>query len=142
MSIPHPLPVNMRDIESLLPDGKGVWIPIDHGVSDYPVKGLENLESLIQSISHADAIVAQKGVVSRYASIGANMVSHLSVSTRHAGSRSSDKILVGSAEESLSRGAKGVSVQVNMGSPDEPEMIERLGEITQEAHFLDCPVLG
>ena len=69
-------------------------------------------------------------------------MSHLSVSTRHAGSRSSDKILVGSVEESLSRGAKGVSVQVNMGSPDEPEMIERLGEITQEAHFLDCPVLG
>ena len=100
----------MRDIESLLPNGKGVWIPIDHGVSDYPVKGLENLESLIQNLSHADAIVAQKGVVSRYASIGANMVSHLSVSTRHAGSRSSDKILVGSAEESLSRGAKGVSV--------------------------------
>ena len=50
----------MRDIESLLPDGKGVWIPIDHGVSDYPVKGLENLESLIQSISHADAIVLLK----------------------------------------------------------------------------------
>ena len=70
------------------------------------------------------------------------MVSHLSVSTRQAGSRSSDKILVGSVEESLSRGAKGVSVQVNMGSPDEPEMIERLGEITQESHFLNCPVLG
>ena len=70
------------------------------------------------------------------------MVSHLSVSTRHAGSRSSDKILVGSVEESLSRGAKGVSVQVNMGSPDEPEIMERLGEITQESHFLNCPVLG
>ena len=67
----------MRDIESLLPDGKGVWIPIDHGVSDYPVKGLENLESLIQSISHADAIVAQKGVVSRYASVGALSLIHI-----------------------------------------------------------------
>jgi DhnA family fructose-bisphosphate aldolase class Ia len=142
LSTPHPQPVNMRDIESLLPDGKGVWIPIDHGISDYPVKGLENLEDLIQSISHADAIVAQKGVVSRYSSPGVNMVAHLSVSTRHAGSRSSDKILVGSVEESLSRGAKGVSVQVNMGSPDEPEMIERLGMITQDAHHLDCPVLG
>jgi DhnA family fructose-bisphosphate aldolase class Ia len=72
----------------------------------------------------------------------ANMISHLSVSTRHAGSRSSDKILVGSVEESISRGAKAVSVQVNMGSPDEPEMIERLGVITQDAHFLSCPVLG
>lgn len=131
----------MGDADSLLPNGKGVWIPIDHGVSDYPVEGLEDLDDLIAEISHADAIVAQKGVVSRY-SMDANMVSHLSVSTRHAGSRSSDKVLVGSVEESLSRGAKGVSVQVNMGSPDEPEMIERLGLVTQDAHFLSCPVLG
>tara|TARA_Y100001935_G_C16978298_1_gene347477 strand:- start:118 stop:579 length:462 start_codon:yes stop_codon:yes gene_type:complete len=29
-----------------------------------------------------------------------------------------------------------------MGSPDEPEMIERLGLITQDSHFLNCPVLG
>ena len=132
----------MRGIDSLLPGGKGVWIPIDHGVSDYPVDGLENLEKLIKDIAHADAIVAQKGVVSKYAQIGANMVAHLSVSTRHAGNRSSDKILVGSVEESMSRGAKGVSVQVNMGSPDEPEMIERLGSITQDSHYLNCPVLG
>ena len=136
-----PQPDNMGDADSLLPNGKGVWIPIDHGVSDYPVKGLEDLDNLIAEISHADAIVAQKGVVSRY-SMDANMVSHLSVSTRHAGSRSSDKVLVGSVEESLSRGAKGVSVQGNMGSPDEPEMIERLGLVTQDAHFLSCPVLG
>ena len=132
----------MGDIDSLLPGGKGVWIPIDHGVSDFPVNGLENLDDLLEKISHADAVVAQKGVVSRYSSSSANMVAHLSVSTRHAGLRSSDKVLVGSVEESLSRGAKGVSVQVNMGSPDEPEMIERLGLITQDAHFLDCPVLG
>ncbi len=132
----------MGDIESLLPNGKGVWIPIDHGVSDYPVVGLENLDDLIASISHADAVVAQKGVVSQYASSEVSMVAHLSVSTRHSGARSSDKVLVGSVEESLSRGARGVSVQVNLGSPDEPEMVERLGMITNEAHFLDCPVLG
>ena len=48
----------MRGIDSLLPGGKGVWIPIDHGVSDYPVDGLENLEKLIKDIAHADAIVA------------------------------------------------------------------------------------
>ena len=132
----------MSDKDTLLPGGKGVWIPIDHGVSDFPVKGLENLDMLIEQISHADAIVAQKGVVSHYASNGLNFVAHLSVSTRHAGKRDSDKMLVGSVEEALSRGAKGVSVQVNMGSPDEPEMIERLGSVTQDSHYLNCPVLG
>ena len=132
----------MSKKETLLPGGKGVWIPIDHGVSDFPVEGLENLDELIEAISHADAIVAQKGVVSHYSSSKANFVAHLSVSTRHAGDRSSDKMLVGGVEEALSRGAKGVSVQVNMGSPEEPEMIERLGIITQDSHYLDCPVLG
>ena len=132
----------MSATDTLLPNGKGVWIPIDHGVSDFPVEGLENLDQMIPLISHADAIVAQKGVVSHYSSSGANFVAHLSVSTRHAGPRGSDKVLVGSVEESLSRGAKGVSVQVNMGSPDEPEMIERLGIITQDSHYLNCPVLG
>ena len=110
-------------------------------MSDFPVEGLENLDQLIPLIAHADAIVAQKGVVSHYSS-DANFVAHLSVSTRHAGDRGSDKVLVGSVEESLSRGAKGVSVQVNMGSPDEPDMIERLGLVTQDSHYLNCPVLG
>ena len=58
----------MSDTDTLLPNGKGVWIPIDHGVSDFPVEGLENLDELIPLIAHADAIVAQKGVVSRYSS--------------------------------------------------------------------------
>ena len=96
----------MSDKETLLPKGKGVWIPIDHGVSDFPVNGLENLDQLIEKISHADAIVAQKGVVSHYCSSNANFVAHLSVSTRHAGERSSDKMLVGSVEEALSRALK------------------------------------
>ena len=44
LSTSLPQPNNMGDTDSLLPNGKGVWIPIDHGVSDYPVEGLEDLE--------------------------------------------------------------------------------------------------
>ena len=56
-------------LATLLPNGRGVWIPIDHGASDYPNPGLEDLEELIQSLIKAgvNAIVAQKGVVSKYA---------------------------------------------------------------------------
>ena len=107
----------MSEIDTLLPGGKGVWIPIDHGVSDFPVNGLENLDQIIEQISHADAIVAQKGVVSHYSSSGANFVAHLSVSTRHAGKRSSDKMLVGSVEEALSRGAKGAVSYTHLTLP-------------------------
>ena len=108
----------MSEVDALLPNGRGVWVPIDHGVSDYPSEGLENLENLISQLAEGgvDAIVAQKGVVSHYGHLHeGHMVTHLSVSTRHAGKDSSNKILVGSVEESLRRGAAGVSVQVNMG---------------------------
>ena len=132
----------MSGKDTLLPGGKGVWIPIDHGVSDFPVQGLEDLDKIIEQISHADAIVAHKGVVSHYASSEANFVAHLSASTRHAGERKSDKMLVGSVEEALSRGALGVSVQVNLGSVEEPEMIERLASTTEDSHYLNCPTMG
>ena len=54
-------------LASLLPNGRGVWIPIDHGMSDYPCDGLEDTESLIHDLISAgvNAIVAQKGVVSK-----------------------------------------------------------------------------
>ena len=47
-------------LEKLLPNGRGVWIPIDHGMSDYPTQGLEDTERLIRDLISAgvNAIVA------------------------------------------------------------------------------------
>ncbi len=33
----------------ILPNGRGVWIPMDHGISAYPEKGLENMDDLVSS---------------------------------------------------------------------------------------------
>jgi DhnA family fructose-bisphosphate aldolase class Ia len=135
-------------LKALLPGGKGVWIPIDHGASDFPNAGLDDLEGLIKKLVRAevDVILAQKGVVSRYAHLcqgtKTNMVIHYSVSTRHAGANSNNKVLVGGADETLSRGGIGVSSQVNMGSETEPEMIERMGELNRQAHLLGLPSFG
>ena len=78
-------------LDALLPGGRGVWVPIDHGASDWPVPGLQDLDRLVSELASggADAIVAQKGVISHLLraasppSIG--LVAHLSVSTRHGG---------------------------------------------------------
>ena len=135
-------------LATLLPNGRGVWIPIDHGASDYPNPGLEDLEGLIQSLVNAgvDAIVAQKGVVSKYAPLcegtSTGMVIHYSVSTRHAGPESNNKVLVGHADETLLRGGTAVSSQVNMGSEREPEMIQRMGELNRQAIHADLPAFG
>ena len=132
----------------LFPNNRGVWIPIDHGASDFPNPGLENVEELIHQLIEGgvDVILAQKGIVSRYAHLcegtNTNMVIHYSVSTRHAGPDCNNKVLVGNADETLSRGGIGVSSQVNMGSEHEAEMIERMGELNRQAHHHGLPAFG
>jgi DhnA family fructose-bisphosphate aldolase class Ia len=133
---------------SLLPNGRGVWIPIDHGASDFPVDGLTDTEHVIRSLVRAgvDAIVAQKGLVGHYNHLcqgsSTDMVVHFSVSTRHAGPDAANKVLVGNADEVLPRGGLGVSCQVNMGSPNEAAMIERMGQMSRAALHHQLPMFG
>lgn len=135
-------------LSKILPNGRGVWIPIDHGVSDYPVEGLVDIESTIKSLISAgvDAIIAHKGLVGHYSKLCENsntsMVIHLSASTRHGGSESTNKVLVGGVDEVRQRGGIGVSCQVNMGSEKEPEMMERMGEISRQALLHGLPMFG
>ena len=138
-----------RDIMAkILPNGRGVWVPIDHGVTDFPAKGLENLESTITKLiaAEVDVIVAHKGVVNRFSHLCAgtttSMIAHLSASTRHGGDHQSNKVLVGSVKEAIKRGAVGVSCQVNIGSPTEASMLERMGYVTTDAYMNDVPTLG
>ncbi len=130
-------------LSKLLPDGKGLWVPIDHPVSDFPIKGLKNIKAAVRPLSGADALVAHKGVVSKYSdNFTTPFVMHLSASTRHGGEKSADKVLVGSVSEALSRGAQAVSVQVNLGDRNESDMLGRLGTISEVCHELEVPLLG
>tara|TARA_X000000368_G_scaffold158490_1_gene124861 strand:- start:89 stop:652 length:564 start_codon:yes stop_codon:yes gene_type:complete len=64
------------------------------------------------------------------------------MSTIHGGPRSQEKITVSNTRECISRGAIGISGQVNLGDPAEPEMILRMSNITSEALEAELPVLG
>ena len=72
-------------LAALLPNGRGVWIPIDHGMSDYPCDGLEDTEGLIRDLISAgvNAIVAQKGVVSHYNQLCEGTDTNMAVSYTH-----------------------------------------------------------
>lgn len=133
-------------LERLLPSGRGVWIPMDHGISSYPESGLDDMDAVIDAIiaGGADAIVAQKGVVSHQSDRTGwgSFVAHVSVSTAHAGPEMLTKVKVASAAECQSRGAMAVSGQINLGAATEPEMIIDMGTLTEEAHALGMPVLG
>ena len=130
----------------ILPGGRGVWIPMDHGVSNYPEQGLQDMDSIVQSViaGGADAIVLHKGALTHHADNSGwhGLVCHVSAATVHGGDRGQHKASVATAEESWQRGAMGVSGQVNLGDDAEKEMIESLGRLTTEAFPLAMPVLG
>ena len=133
-------------LETLLPGGRGVWVPMDHSASSFPEGGLNNIDSAVDAAIEggADAIVLHKGPVSYHfaRTSWGRFVCHSSMSTIHGGSRSQDKITVSNPKESLSRGAIGVSGQVNLGDPAEPDMILRMSKLTSEALEVETPVLG
>jgi len=133
-------------LQRLLPGGRGLWVPMDHGLSGYPETGLEHMDEVIDAVIEggADAVVLQKGVLTHHVSRTGwdGFIAHLSASTAHGGPRSQFKVLVGSAHEALDRGAGAVSGQVNLGDEHEPEMIADLGRLTEEAWSIELPVLG
>ena len=133
-------------LHRLLPNGRGVWIPMDHGISGYPEEGLDRIDTVIDALisAGADAIVCQKGVLShqRNRTDWDGFVCHVSVSTAHGGAKSQYKIKVATAQEAHSRGAMGVSGQINLGDMNESEMIVDMGRLTSEAHDIGMPVLG
>jgi fructose-bisphosphate aldolase/2-amino-3,7-dideoxy-D-threo-hept-6-ulosonate synthase len=52
------------------------------------------------------------------------------------------KMLTGSVEEALRLGADGVSLHINVGGKEEPEMLEQLGMIADECHKWNMPLLA
>ncbi|MBM2852355.1 MAG: fructose-bisphosphate aldolase, partial [Candidatus Nitrosotenuis sp.] len=52
------------------------------------------------------------------------------------------KMLTGSVEEALRLGADGVSLHINVGGKEEPEMLEQLGKISEECHKWQVPLLA
>ena len=118
-------------LAKILPNGRGVWIPMDHGISAYPEKGRENRNHVVSSCisGGADAIILQKGALSHFVETTgwSNFVCHVSVSTVNAGKKDQYKVRVATADECLIRGATAVSAQINLGDPFESEMIKEMG---------------
>ncbi len=133
-------------LETILPGGRGVWVPMDHSASSFPEHGLMDTDSAVDSAIEggADAIVLQKGALTHHFSRTSwgRFVCHASMSTIHGGERSEDKILVATSSEGMVRGAIGMSAQVNLGDSAEPEMIQRMARITTESIAEGLPVMG
>lgn len=126
--------------------GRFVIVPMDHGVTAGPIKGVRNIEDSINKVGDggATAVVVHKGM----AGIGLQkfggdlgMILHLSASTK-IGLDPDEKVLVASVEEALQMGADAVSMQINVGALAEGEMLNDFGEISHECRTWQVPLLA
>ena len=114
-------------------DNRTVVVPMDHGVSIGPVKGIENMQDTVTRLLNggADAFVLHKGIAKRVNIGNAGLIVHLSAISNLTPNNQC-KIQVCTVQEAVRLGADGVSVHVNVGAQDECTMLTTLGRVADE----------
>lgn len=130
----------------LLKNGRTVIVPMDHGVSMGPAKGLEDLAETVRKVAEggATAYICHKGMVPhvhRGDALRMGLIVHVNGSTALAPDPNA-KRLVATVEEALRLGADGVSYHINFGSATEAEMVEQLGRLSTECANWGLPLLA
>jgi fructose-bisphosphate aldolase/2-amino-3,7-dideoxy-D-threo-hept-6-ulosonate synthase len=135
-----------RDIRlsRILNNGKMLCIPLDHGISNGPIKGLEDIHGLIYQCASAglSCVLVNKGIIKtmpRSPDIG--LIVHFSGSTS-LGPAPNRKMLIGSVEEAIRLGADAVSLHINIGSKEEPEMLQKLGMVSDKCDEWSVPLVA
>jgi len=131
-------------MERITEEGRMLCIPMDHGVSSGPIRGLENIHEMMFTLERAGAtaLLAHKGVfrtLPRPLRVGAIM--HMSASTSLS-SRPNLKVQVATIEEAIRLGVDAVSVHVNIGGEDDPDMLVKLGMVADECDEWQIPFIA
>jgi fructose-bisphosphate aldolase / 2-amino-3,7-dideoxy-D-threo-hept-6-ulosonate synthase len=124
--------------------GRMLCIPMDHSFTIGPIAGLENPEAMVAKVSKggATAFLVHKGIIKSLKeppTIG--MIMHISASTS-IGPAPNRKVINSSVMEGLRLGADAISVHVNMGSKEEPEMLEQLGMVADQCDEYQVPFVA
>lgn len=125
-------------------NGRMLCVPVDHSFTVGPLDGLHNMEKLFSSIVRGGAtcFLAHKGVIKSLRNaerIG--LILHLSASTS-LGPSPNRKVLVSSVKEALILGVDAVSIHINIGCKEEPEMLQALGEVADECDQYQIPLVA
>lgn len=131
-------------LNRILRKGKMFCIPMDHGLSNGPISGLENPHTAIYKYyNHGiTSIIINKGILKTLQTpINIGILVHYSASTSLS-MYPNKKVLIGSVEEALRLGADGVSVHINIGGKEEPEMLKQLGIMSEQCHKWNIPLLA
>ncbi len=124
-------------------DNRTVIVPMDHGASIGPIKGITNMQQIINQLllGGVDAIVIHKGIAKRIDAGNAGLIVHLSA-TSSLTPNLHNKVQVCTVEEAIRVGADAVSVHINVGAQDEDKMLATLGKVADECDVYGMPLLA
>ena len=135
---------NQIRLNRILRKGRMLCIPMDHGISNGPIEGLEDPASTIYKCEGygLTSVIINKGILKtlpKPTKIG--ILVHFSSSTILSLSPNR-KMLTGTVKEAVAMGADGVSLHINIGGKEEPEMLEQLGKTAEQCHRWGMPLLA
>lgn len=125
-------------------NGRMVCVTLDHGVSTGPIQGIEDIKSTISKVEKGGAttILIHKGLMRLIPLFNqTGIIIHLSAST-NLGLTPNRKILTTNVKEAVRLGGDAVSVHINVGGKDEPEMLEQLGIVSGECDRWGMPCIA
>ena len=115
---------NQIRLNRILKKGRMLCIPMDHGISNGPIEGLENPANIIYKCENhgLTSVIINKGIIKtmpKPSRVG--ILVHFSSSTSLSLSPNR-KMLTGTVKEAVALGADGVSLHINIGGKEEPEI--------------------
>jgi fructose-bisphosphate aldolase/2-amino-3,7-dideoxy-D-threo-hept-6-ulosonate synthase len=124
-------------------DKKTVIVPMDHGVTIGPTRGIIDMQETVNTLLEGaiDAFVLHKGIAKNVDTGTAGLIVHLSASTS-LGPDANNKVQVCSVEEALRLGADAVSVHINIGVDQEAQMLTQLGCVADDCDAYGLPLLA
>lgn len=125
--------------------GKGIIIPIDHGLTMGPLKGIETTGHMSHWLRspHINGVIAHKGMVERLGERGlltGGVMVHLNGMTTLASDPDTKEMLT-SVEAAARLGADAVSIQVNFTGENDRHNLVMLGAVADEASAAGLPLL-
>ena len=123
-----------------------IIIPMDHGLTVGTIRGLEDLAEMIDKVAlgGANAVLMHSGMVGaghRKYGKDIGLIIHLSGATNLAPDPNR-KVLVCSVERALKMGADGVSIHINIGADEEPEMLQDAHQAIETSREWGMPLLA
>jgi fructose-bisphosphate aldolase / 2-amino-3,7-dideoxy-D-threo-hept-6-ulosonate synthase len=124
-------------------DDRTVIVPMDHGVTVGPCKGIENMQITVNELlkGGADAVLVHKGIAKSIIARTAGLIVMLSGAS-NLSPNPNYKVQVCSVQEAVRLGADAVSVHVNLGAQDEGKMLSKLGKVAEECDLFGMPLLA